>query len=68
MAHARPVSIKKGVLQVEVDSAVWMNKFSYRKWPILRRINRMARKELVHDIFLVLLEDGATDAVLPPDA
>ena len=59
MAHGRPVSVKKGELRIEVDSAVWMNKYAYRKWTIIRRINRMARKELVHDLFFILVEDGA---------
>jgi len=40
-----------------VDSAVWMNKFSYRKWEIIRRINRQAGIELVSDLFLKLASD-----------
>jgi hypothetical protein len=45
-------------LRIEVDSAVWMHKINYRKWQILKRINRMARKELVSDIYIVLIADG----------
>lgn len=53
-AHGAPYSVKDGLLRVGVDSAVWMHKFSYHKWRIIKRINRHARKELVHDLFLVL--------------
>ena len=56
--HARPRSIKDLQLRIEVDSAVWMHKINYRKWQILKRINRLARKELVSDIYIVLLADG----------
>ena len=56
--HGRPQTIKDNQLRIEVDSAVWMHKFSFHKWAIIKRINRMAGKELVSDIFLVLLEDG----------
>ncbi|MCF6283943.1 MAG: DUF721 domain-containing protein [Candidatus Hydrogenedentes bacterium] len=56
--HARPKSIKDLQLRIEVDSAVWMHKINYRKWQILKRINKLARKELVSDIYIVLLADG----------
>ena len=56
--HARPKSIKDLQLRIEVDSAVWMHKINYRKWQILKRINKLARKELVSDIYIVLLGDG----------
>lgn len=53
-AHSRPFNIKDGQLRISVTSAVWMHKLSYIKWDLLRRINRMAGKELVSDIFLML--------------
>jgi predicted nucleic acid-binding Zn ribbon protein len=56
--HGRPQSFKDKQLRIEVDSAVWMHRFTYKKWAIIKRINRMARKKLVDDIFLVLLGDG----------
>ena len=56
--HARPRNIKDLQLRVEADSAVWMHKINYRKWQILKRINRLAGKELVSDIYIVLLGDG----------
>jgi len=57
-AHGRPMAVKDKQLRIEVESAVWMHKFSYRKWHLIKRINRMARKELVNDVFFVLLPDG----------
>ena len=56
--HGRPHSIRDQQLRIEVDSAVWMHKFSYRKWDILKRINGYASRELVNDLFMILLEDG----------
>jgi len=55
--HGRPRAIKDNTLIVEVDSTVWMNKYAYFKWDILQRINRLAGKELVSDLFLVLSQD-----------
>jgi predicted nucleic acid-binding Zn ribbon protein len=62
--HGKPQRIKDGLLTVMVESAVWMNKYSYRKWDIIRRINLQAGKELVSDIFLKL----ATDEEVKPKA
>ncbi len=56
-AHGRPQTVKEGTLRILVDSAVWMNKFGYYKWDIIRRTNRVAGKELIHDIFLALLDE-----------
>ena len=52
--HCRPHGIKEGQLRVAVESAVWMHKLSYVKWDLLKRINRMAGKELASDIFFLL--------------
>lgn len=56
--HARPQGIKDLQLRIEADSAVWMHKINYRKWQILKKINRLAGKELVSDIYIVLVSDG----------
>jgi len=56
--HGRPQSVRDMQLRIEVDSPVWMHKFSYRKWDIVRRINRMARREMINAVFLVLIADG----------
>ena len=56
--HTRPQGIKEGQLRIEADSAVWMHKINYRKWQVLKKINRLAKKELVSDMYIVLLPDG----------
>ena len=56
--HTRPQGIKDLQLRIEADSAVWMHKINYRKWQILKKINRLAGKELVSDIFILLVPDG----------
>lgn len=56
-AHGRPRTVREGQLRIEADSAVWMHRFAYRKWSIIKRINRMAGRELVHDIFIELIPD-----------
>lgn len=55
--HSNPHNIKDGQLRVTVESAVWMHKLSYIKWDLLKRINRMAGKELVSDVFFRLASD-----------
>lgn len=57
MARGRPVSVRDGVLTIEVENAVWMHKFSYYKWDLVQRINDLARHELVSEVFFVLAED-----------
>ncbi len=56
--HTRPQGIRDLQLRIEADSAVWMHKINYRKWQILKKINRLAGKELVSDIYIVLVPDG----------
>lgn len=56
--HTRPQGIKEYQLRIEADSAVWMHKLNYRKWQIMKKINLMARKELVNDMYIVLVPDG----------
>ena len=59
--HGRPHSVQDLQLRIEVDSTVWMHRFSYKKFAIIRRINRMARKELISDVFFVLQEEDEED-------
>ena len=61
--HGRPQRIRDKTLFVEADSPVWMHKYSYRKWDIIKRVNRLAGGELISDIFIVLPED---DEDAPP--
>ena len=46
--------IKDKTLVVEVDSSVWMNRYAYYKWDILKRVNRMYGQEMISDIFIIL--------------
>ncbi len=55
--HGRPRAIKDDRLVVDVDTHVAMHRFAYRKFAIIRRINAMARKELISDIFFQLSPD-----------
>ena len=52
--HGRPHGIKDQTLVVEVDSTVWMNRYAYHKWDIIKRINRMYGREIVSDIYILL--------------
>lgn len=56
-AHGRPCTVKDGQLRIAADSAVSMHRFSYRKWDIIKRVNRMAGKELIHDVFVLLADE-----------
>ncbi len=56
-AHGRPRAIKDKTLYVEADSPVWMHKFAYHKWGILKRIHNMLCADLVTDLFILLRED-----------
>ena len=58
--HGHPVGFRPKsdrVLVIEAQGAVWMHRFAFKKWDIIRRINRMAQRELVSDIFVVLAGD-----------
>ena len=56
-AHTRPKSVAEKVLRVEADSAVWMNYCIHEKARVVRNINRMARKKLITDLFVMLIGD-----------
>ena len=58
--HGRPSGIREQTLLIEADSAVWMHKFAYHKWHILKRINMLAGRELVSDLFISLRSDDNT--------
>lgn len=63
--HGTPHTLKEQKLTLHIDTAVWMHQFAYRKWVIIKAINRFAGYELVSDLFLVLRPDEET--VLPQD-
>ena len=55
--HGQPRGVRDNVLHVEAASPVWMHKFAYKKWDIIRRINYMAGHELVSDLFIALADE-----------
>ncbi len=55
--HGEPSTLKDGVLTVDVESPVWMHKYAYRKWDIIRRANRLVNRALVSDLFIRLASD-----------
>ena len=55
--HGRPKAVKDKTLYVEADSPVWMHKFAYHKWDILKRIHNMLCADLVTDLFILLKAD-----------
>ncbi len=63
--HSRPVAVRERVLHIEADSPVWMHKLAFKKWELVRRINVLARRELVSDVFLRLAEDDPEDDDAP---
>ncbi len=48
--HAVPISIKKGVLLVGVDSSVWLQHLTMRRLDILRKLKDVALDKPVEDI------------------
>lgn len=58
MPYGRPVGVRDGTLVIEVMSAVWMHRYSYRKQSILRRVNQLVGSDLVREIFFVLSEEN----------
>lgn len=55
--HGHPVTIKDNTLHIDAESAVWVHRFGLSKWGIIKRINAMAGKELVSDIYVRLAPD-----------
>ncbi len=65
--HGQPVGFRAkrpGTLVIAAESPVWMHRFAFKKWDIIRRINRMARRELVSDIFVTHAGDEASPTAL----
>jgi len=50
-AHARPVRIRDGVLEVRVDQAVWMQQLQLLKPKLLARLNERLGGQTIGDIF-----------------
>lgn len=59
-AHGKPRRIRENTLIIEAESTVWMHRYAYKKWDIMKKINHWAGRELISDVF-VLLEDDSTE-------
>lgn len=55
----RPRGVREGRLYVEVEAAVWMNRYSYASQTIVSKVNELAGKTLVTEVFLVLKPEDA---------
>jgi len=55
--HGRPVALRNGTLIVAAESSVWMHKYAFYRLRLMGRINKMAKKRLVSDVF-IRLDDG----------
>jgi len=45
--HARPVSLRKGMLTVFVDSSGWMQEMSFQKRKLLKQLKRVFGKDKI---------------------
>lgn len=58
-AHTFPLRLKKGLLFIEADTAVWMHKTSYLKPEILAKIRSIVPAEMVEDLRFVLEDENS---------
>ncbi|MFH1853812.1 MAG: DUF721 domain-containing protein [Candidatus Omnitrophota bacterium] len=50
--HSRPVSVKRGIITVEVDSSTWLYTLSLKKKEILSGLQKELKEERIKDIRL----------------
>ncbi|MCL4216863.1 MAG: DUF721 domain-containing protein [Candidatus Hydrogenedentes bacterium] len=55
--RGHPLRIKDQTLTIQAEDAMWMHRFSYHKYAIISRANRIVGKVLIEDIFIVLAPD-----------
>jgi predicted nucleic acid-binding Zn ribbon protein len=48
--HARPSSIRKGVLVVKVSDSVWLQELEFKAHEIIERVNRVLEREAIMKI------------------
>jgi predicted nucleic acid-binding Zn ribbon protein len=61
MPHGRPLGLRDGTLVIEVVNSVWMHKFSYRKWRIMKKVNALVGEKMVSDLYFVLSDEASED-------
>lgn len=64
MPYGQPLGVRDETLFIQVESAVWMHKFSYQKPYIIQQVNKLVGHDLVSEIFLTLDPD---DKAKPPE-
>lgn len=57
MPYGQPLGVRDETLFIQVESAVWMHKFSYQKTQIIQQANKLVGEKLVSEIFLTLDSD-----------
>jgi len=50
--HGHPVGFRDRTLLIAAESPVWMNVFSFQRFAIIGRVNRLVGYELVSDVFI----------------
>jgi hypothetical protein len=61
-SHGEPYTIEKNKLYVEAESPVWMHRFVSQRWDIIKRVNRIAGRELISDVYVRLRPDSDGDS------
>ena len=54
--HTKPVTLRKGVLNVLVDSSVWMQEVNMRKRGLLKGLKRLLGKDRISEIKFMIGE------------
>lgn len=60
--HAAPIGVRDGTLVVEVESSVWMHKFSYHKSKILEKSNNFLSQEKLSELYFALKPEDENPA------
>ena len=60
--YGKPKYFKDKTLLIEVHSAVWMSRYAYSKWDLIKRVNLVAGYELINDLFFILENEDTPDA------
>ena len=50
LKHSKPITLRKGVLAVAVDSSVWLQEMSMRKRKILKQLKSIFGKDRISEI------------------
>ena len=48
--NTKPISIKKGVLEVKVSTATWKQELQFQKIEIIKKLNKKLNKNIIKEI------------------